>query len=298
MAQFWEFKQHLLHEQVVYQQSSPEELFNVLTATAVRNRTPMTAIFISVYNRYNIETANREFEKISYFLSERIRQSDMLFELNENLMWCILMSHSGEDEANAFIKRINSAWSKEESGTRFVYSIAEIRNKRVEFDDLIEQGENGILMSLNRGAGNVVHIHSFKEMEKETIKVSVIDQDEILREVLKRSVENLDVPPFQMEIRLFEDGYDFLQSDWYHSSHCHILIMNDVLPRKNGTEIMHALRKMPNQKKFIIFMMTKRNAEDQMIYSYETGVDEYLLKPFNIRLFEARIRRVLKRLWQ
>ena len=34
-----------------------------------------------------------------------------------------------------------------------------------------------------------------------------------------------------------------------------------------------------------------------MLYAYENGVDQYLFKPFNLRLFEAQVKRVLAWLW-
>ena len=100
-----------------------------------------------------------------------------------------------------------------------------------------------------------------------------------------------------LDIRTFVDGYEFLQSDWYKSAHPHIIIMNDILPRKNGIEVLHTIRRMPNQKKFTIYMMTARNSQTDMINAYEAGVDGYLIKPFDLRLFEAELRRTFARLW-
>ena len=73
--------------------------------------------------------------------------------------------------------------------------------------------------------------------------------------------------------------------------------MNDILPLKNGLEILHTLRKMPNEKKFVIYMMSERNSENAILNAYESGVDEYIVKPFNLRLLEAKIKRTFARLW-
>ena len=99
------------------------------------------------------------------------------------------------------------------------------------------------------------------------------------------------------EIRTFVDGEDFLSSDFYQSPHNHIVIMNDVLPRKTGLDILASLRSMPNDKKFVIYMMTNRNAESAMIDAYEKGVDYYLVKPFNLKLFSAQLKRMFESLW-
>ena len=73
--------------------------------------------------------------------------------------------------------------------------------------------------------------------------------------------------------------------------------MSDVLPRKNGLDVLHELRDMPSEEKFTVLMMTRRNSEEDMIYAYESGTDGYLVKPFNIRLFEAQVKRILSRVW-
>ena len=54
---------------------------------------------------------------------------------------------------------------------------------------------------------------------------------------------------------------------------------------------------MPNEKKFIIYMMSERNSEGATLNAYESGVDEFIVKPFNLRLLEAKIRRTFARFW-
>ncbi len=44
-------------------------------------------------------------------------------------------------------------------------------------------------------------------------------------------------------------------------------------------------------------MMSKRNSQEDIIYAYESGADNYLIKPFNLRLLEIEIKRTFERLW-
>jgi DNA-binding response OmpR family regulator len=44
-------------------------------------------------------------------------------------------------------------------------------------------------------------------------------------------------------------------------------------------------------------MMTKRSSEEDMIYAYESGVDSYFIKPFNLRLLEIEVKRTFERLY-
>lgn len=282
-----------------------KQLFSILKANVVRTRTPITAIFLSLYNHADnglsdIELVERD---TTTFLQSKIRQTDVVFQLSERLRWCIFLSHSGEEEAKAFIRRLYFAVEKKEiplfqrNDFAFSLSIAEIGNSNVEFDELLLRGQDSLESSLAIGAWHVESIEDFKLREKETVKISILEDNAIFRHVLFTAMENLAIENFHIEIQAFSDGYEFLESKWYESGHTHLLIMNDILPRKNGLEVLYTLRNLPNNKRFVIFMMTKRKSEEDMILAYEQGVDGYLIKPFNIRLFESQVRRTFERLW-
>lgn len=282
-----------------------ERFFNVLKATVVRSRATMTATFLSVQNvqAFSKEDRQQVEEELTLYLETKIRQTDLLFKLSKPFEWCILLSQSGEEETTAFLGRLFSDIKNQETPLLTAYdatmvaSVAEIGNSKVAYEKLIESGNASLSNSLKQDAWHIEYISDFKEKETETVKVSILEENEIFSNVLIASLEDLAIEHFNIDIKAFKDGYEFLESGFFHSGHTHILIMNDILPRKNGLEVLHTLRQLPNQKKFIIFMMTKRKSEADMLYAYEKGVDEYLIKPFNLRLFEAQIKRTFERLW-
>ena len=281
------------------------QFFNVLKANVVRSRMSISAIFLTVYDQtiFEEEEIDRAQKEITVFLQHSIRQTDLLYKLSNQFEWCIFLAQSGEEEANAFLQRLFSIVKSKDNlivgkdDISFSASIAEIANQNVNFEELIIKGKDALAYSIHKGAWQIESIVNFKERKVEKIKVSILEENNIFRHVLHSSLEDLSSNQYQLDIQSFQDGYEFLQSDWYSSGHTHIIIMNDILPRKNGLDVLHAIRKLPNNKRFIIFMMTKRKTEEDMIYAYETGVDEYLVLPFNLRLFEAQVKRTLERLW-
>lgn len=270
-----------------------KDFFNVLKANVVRSRTTITAVFLSAsFKRLGFQQ-----EDLTSYLGSKIRKTDFLFELKEPHKWCIILSQSGEEEAQAFLNRL-FADTNIVSSLTLSATIIEIGNNRVEFEELLEVGNRAIDEVVSTGSPfEVTYISQFKEKDIEKIKVSILEENEIFRNVLSSSMENMNVDMFELEIKAFSNGYDFLASNWYRSSHTHIIIMNDILPRKNGLEVLHMVKQLPNEQRFITYMMTKKKSEEDMLYAYEIGVDEYLIKPFNIRLFEAQIRRTFERLW-
>lgn len=279
--------------------------FDLLRANAIRSHQTITAVFLSVDDVTKIpKLFLKEAEKDVYsFIESKIRQSDFLFKMDGGFKWAIILTHSGEAEAEAFMNRLyNDAQNDvnplfNQYDIALVSSIAEVRNVDFGFSDLINAGEVGMERALEQGSWSMDIIEDFNNKDIEKVKISILEKNDILRNTLRTSLENIFPDESVVEIRTFGDGLDFLESDWYYSSHKHLVIMDDILPRKNGMEVLNFIRNLPNDGKFTVFMMTKRNAEDDMMQAYDKGVDEYLIKPFNLRLFEARIRRNFARIW-
>lgn len=281
-----------------FEEKYMSRLFHVLKSGIDRTRVPISAIFLSVPDQNNIW--DQAEEEIMSFLQTKIRQSDIVFKLEASFEWCIILTQSGEEEAQAFLQRLFADVQVTlfaQNRLSFSASVAEIGNSDIEFETLIKSGRKSLMNALQSGPWQIESIDAYRQRKIKNIKVSILEENDIFRKVLETSLENLQIDSFQLEIQTFQDGYSFLESDWYVSSHSHIIVMNDILPRKNGLEVLDTIRKLPNNKKYIVFMMTKRNSEEDMIYAYESGVDQYLIKPFNLQLFEAQFKRIFERFW-
>lgn len=298
-------EENLLLSEYLFNEKQMTRFFNVLKANVVRSRTTISAIFLTIYDKsiFDNEDMHQVDEEITLFLQSKIRQTDLLFKLSNPFEWCVILSQSREEEANAFLQRLSLVVKNNADSIfnlndiSFSASVAEIGNNDVEFGELIKNGREALAQSLNKVEWHTEYVVVYKKRKMEQVKISILEENNIFRNVLQTTIENLTVNHFQLEIKTFQDGYEFLQSDWFSSSHTHIIIMNDILPRKNGLEVLHTIRKLPNNKRFIVYMMTKRKTEEDMIYAYENGVDEYLSKPFNLRLFESQLKRTFERLW-
>lgn len=71
-----------------------------------------------------------------------------------------------------------------------------------------------------------------------------------------------------------------------------LLILDVMMPKETGIEFAKALRE---ESQVPILMLTARAEPDQRIEGLETGVDDYLAKPFDPRELLLRVGNVLKR---
>lgn len=287
------FTKELMSEQ------EAKQYFEIWLETVIRSRLPITAIFLKeVSSLHGLDVQERYVqERVAMFLKSKIRKTDLLFQLSDGSHWGIFFFQNSAVEAKAFLNRIFSILQEEQTPSIVLNaSITEIRNNDVVFETLVNKNIQR-LADREQSSWTIEEIADYRTQPTEAVKVSIIEQNEIFRQVLEITLHQLDLPHYTFEVAAYEDGYSFLESDPDKTGQLHLILMNDILPRKNGFEILHHLRKMPNAKKFIIYMMSERNYEGAMLNAYEGGVDEYMVKPFNLRLLEAKIKRTFARLW-
>lgn len=281
----------------IMQEHEVERYFKIWRESVIRSRLTITAVFLKTTNATQLnENVN---DQVTSFLQSKIRKTDLLFQLSDGDHWGIFFLQSSDVEARAFLKRIFAILKAERKFQQIALkaSITEIRNNNVIFEELLNKNKQ-MLSGDEQLTWSIAEVKDYCEQPTELVKVSIIEQNAIFRQVLESTLKQINIPYFSLDVKVYEDGYSFLQSDDYKSGHMHLILMNDILPLKNGLEILHILRHMPNEKKFIIYMMSERNSEGAALNAYEGGVDEYIVKPFNLRLLEAKIKRTFARFWQ
>lgn len=280
-----------------------EPFYAAWQANAVRIRMPLTMIFIAPYTNQKMAKLSLVLQKkLIAFIKKSSRKTDIVFEVTTDGRIGVLLTQSTSEEANHFLKRLSALAVHEEvwktfqqQHVTFKASVTEIRTDEYSMQHILASS----YMALYQIAAEqmVVEITTYRQPKLEKVKISIIEDDGLMRNIIATTIRKMPTPDYMKEVALFTDGDAFLQSDFYYSAHKHIVIMNDVLPKKTGLDVLHSIREMANERKFIIYMMTNRNAEEAMIDAYEKGVDVYLIKPFNLRLFEAQLQRTFRSLW-
>lgn len=72
-----------------------------------------------------------------------------------------------------------------------------------------------------------------------------------------------------------------------------LILLDVMLPRKNGFEILTNLRK--EKVKTPIIMLTAKSEMSDKLNGLENGADDYITKPFSTRELMARVKIILKR---
>ncbi len=77
--------------------------------------------------------------------------------------------------------------------------------------------------------------------------------------------------------------------------HPDLIILDIVMPRLDGIQTLHKLRRDPTLAAVPILCLTSRSAVEDRLKGFSEGADDYMVKPFDLRELKARIKSLLRR---
>ncbi|NPV07642.1 MAG: response regulator transcription factor [Anaerolineae bacterium] len=116
-------------------------------------------------------------------------------------------------------------------------------------------------------------------------KILVIDDDPRLQRLLEYTLCQEGA-----EVLLASDGEEGLRKFYTHTPD--LVVLDLMMPRMDGWETAKRIRLVSDVP---ILMLTARGREEDIIKGFEHGADEYVAKPFSLRVLMARARALLRR---
>ena len=89
-----------------------------------------------------------------------------------------------------------------------------------------------------------------------------------------------------------EDGEKALQIFEENSEKISLILLDVMMPKLDGWSVLRQIRQT---SKVPIIMLTARGEEQDELFGFELGVDEYISKPFSPKILVARVEAILKR---
>lgn len=90
-----------------------------------------------------------------------------------------------------------------------------------------------------------------------------------------------------------EDGEKALEVFAENSSKISLILLDVMMPKLDGWSVLRQIRQ--EDSKIPIIMLTARGEEQDELFGFELGVDEYISKPFSPKILVARVEAILKR---
>lgn len=89
-----------------------------------------------------------------------------------------------------------------------------------------------------------------------------------------------------------EDGEKALEIFENEKDKIDLIILDVMMPKQDGWSV---LRKIRQSSQLPVIMLTARGEEQDELFGFELGADEYISKPFSPKILVARVEAILKR---
>ena len=126
-------------------------------------------------------------------------------------------------------------------------------------------------------------------MRAEGVRVLMIEDDAVIREATSIGLERLGY-----HVLGAEDGLEGLElfRRLQEEDPVDAVLLDVMLPTMNGTQVCRQLRGFSNVP---VIMLSARGEGLDMVTGLDAGADDYLAKPFDLQVLDARLRAVLRR---
>ena len=119
-------------------------------------------------------------------------------------------------------------------------------------------------------------------------QILIVEDDRSLAEVLEY---NLRQDGYQTLVA--NNGHDGLQKAKLRSPD--LVVLDLMLPLVDGLEICRRLRADPVTRDILVLMLTAKTEETDEVVGFSVGTDDYVAKPFSVKVLLERIRALLRR---
>jgi two-component system chemotaxis response regulator CheY len=113
----------------------------------------------------------------------------------------------------------------------------------------------------------------------------VVDDSSVIRKVARRILEGM-----QFEIMEAGDGAEALGQ--CQEKMPDVVLLDWNMPNMDGIQFLRTLRKMPGGKTPKVVFCTTENDVGHIARALHAGADEYIMKPFDKEIVEAKFQQV------
>lgn len=119
------------------------------------------------------------------------------------------------------------------------------------------------------------------------VTVFIVDDELRMRKLIKDFL-------MQKNYKILEagDGEEALKVFEENQNKISVILLDVMMPKLDGWSVLRQIRQT---SKVPIIMLTARGEEQDELFGFELGVDEYISKPFSPKILVARVEALLKR---
>ena len=117
--------------------------------------------------------------------------------------------------------------------------------------------------------------------------VLIVDDEQRMRKLIKDFLKAKGYSILEAE-----DGEKALEVFKNNKNKISLILLDVMMPKLDGWSVLRQIRQT---SRIPIIMLTARGEEQDELFGFELGVDEYISKPFSPKILVARVEAILKR---
>ena len=117
--------------------------------------------------------------------------------------------------------------------------------------------------------------------------ILIVDDEQRMRKLIK---DFLTVKGYS--IIEAQDGEEALEMYEKNKNKIDLILLDVMMPKLDGWSVLRQIRQ---ESQIPVIMLTARGEEQDELFGFELGVDEYISKPFSPKILVARVEAILKR---
>ena len=120
------------------------------------------------------------------------------------------------------------------------------------------------------------------------LSILVVDDESRMRKLIKdflmkKNYNILEAEDGEVALKVYEENKEKIN----------LILLDVMMPKLDGWSVLRQIRQ--ENKNLPIVMLTARAEEQDELFGFELGVDEYITKPFSPKILVARVEAILKR---
>ena len=117
--------------------------------------------------------------------------------------------------------------------------------------------------------------------------ILIVDDEYRIRKLIKDFLEKEEYTVIEAS-----NGEEAITKFQENIENVKLVLLDVMMPKQDGWSVLRKIRQISNVP---VVMLTARTEEQDELFGYELGVDEYISKPFSPKILVAKIKAILSR---
>lgn len=260
-------------------------------------------LFKKINDTYGHLMGDRVLQDFAQYLKKNIRSWDLLCRYGGEEFVMVFPKTTSEDtkhRLNELIKgfsQMEYIHNGEAFAVTFSAGIFMVQDESITMEEAFKRADSALYDAKRLGRMRVECYQVENDASRQDVlNISVIDDDIIVRTLLAQMLDSLKIDHLKLNIKVFENGPSFLQSEHAKEDVNHFLILDGVMPFMDGLEVLCKIKQCENADRYNVLMLTGRKSKEEIEHALKLGADDYVTKPFSINDLKLRIERILNRM--